>query len=645
MVAAVTIDRRRQVATVGFLTAMTVLAFASWAGAQSRLPTGFYFPLPAFVSTGCSYFMARDAAHGGCYPYPGYYHLGYDIRAAVGTPVFAISAGTVAKVESDNAGNLAIYIRHTLSDGSPFHAMYGHIRSTVKVGDTVLAGATVATVGPYGATSSHLHFGISPGAIVPPGSYEIGVNAYWPSTNGFADPLNWIYTKSPASTSTIRLSVEIAGSGTVTSSQPGISCGGGATACAADYMPGTNLTLTATAAAGWTFAGWSGSCSGSSACVVTMNTARAVGATFVPATTTVGAFGKTGPVTANTTQSLATVLTWGRAANAASYEYCVDTSNNFACDTGWVSAGSNTMASPGPLAAGVTYYWQVRARGGSAITESDGGVWWRFKTRTTARFTCDVNYDGRADLIWQRSTDGLAAAWYMAGTTAIGGAAFPADAAFGAAWKIVGVGDFNADMACDLLYQHTDGRLTAWMMDSTRRWGVLPLTPTAMTDTGTKLRAVADINGDGYSDLIWQQESTGVVSAWLMNGTARADVLSCAPQQETDLGWKLVGAGDMNEDGHPDLVWQHDQTRAVNVWLMIGGVRQQSRAIATIPDAGWQVQSIGDTNWDGRPEIFFQHATTGALGVWTVNGLVVSQAGLMTPSANTDRTWRIVGQR
>ncbi|HEU4890605.1 MAG TPA: VCBS repeat domain-containing M23 family metallopeptidase [Vicinamibacterales bacterium] len=632
----------RRIATVGVLGVMSVVAFASAAAAQSRLPTGFYFPLTTFVSTGCSYWLARDAAHGGCYPFNGYYHLGYDIRAAAGSPVFAVSAGTVAKIESDNAGNIAMYVRHTLSDGSAFHAMYGHVRSTLRVGDTVLAGATIATVGPYASTASHLHFGISPGAIVPPGSYEIGINAYWPSTNGFADPLNWIMTKSPASVSTARLTVAVTGSGVVTSSQSGISCGAGATACSADFMPGTSVTLTTSASAGWTFAGWSGSCSGSSACVVAMTTARTVNATFVPATGTVGAFGKTGPVNANTKQAAATVLTWSRAANATSYEICIDTTNNLACDTGWSSVGTNTMAAPA-VSLGVTYYWQVRARGGTAVTESDGGVWWRFTTKSGSRFVCDVNYDGRADLIWQRSSDGAAAAWYMAGTSATGGVAFPVDAAFGAAWKIVGAGDFNADMACDLLFQHTDGRLTAWMMDSTRRWGVLPLSPAAMTDPDTKLRAVTDINGDGFSDLIWQKESTGVVTAWLMNGTTRVDVLDFAPQQESDLGWKLMAAADMNQDGYPDLIWQHDQTRAVSVWLMVGSVRQESRAIATIPTAGWVLQAVGDTNWDGRPEIFWRHPTTGAIGVWIVNGLAVSQ--VVTPLASSDLAWRIVGPR
>jgi hypothetical protein len=67
------------------------------------------------------------------------------------------------------------------------------------------------------------------------------------------------------------------GKGTVTSTPSRINCGA---ACAANFGGGTTVTLTATATKG-KFSGWSGACTGKSACTVAMNSAaRAVTATF-----------------------------------------------------------------------------------------------------------------------------------------------------------------------------------------------------------------------------------------------------------------------------------------------------------------------------------------------------------------------------
>jgi hypothetical protein len=73
------------------------------------------------------------------------------------------------------------------------------------------------------------------------------------------------------------LTVSKTGSGTVSSSPSGINCG---TTCSATYASGTSVTLTASPASGYSFSGWSGACSGTGACTVSMSQARSVTANF-----------------------------------------------------------------------------------------------------------------------------------------------------------------------------------------------------------------------------------------------------------------------------------------------------------------------------------------------------------------------------
>lgn len=96
-----------------------------------------------------------------------------------------------------------------------------------------------------------------------------------------------------ATTQTFTLTVNKvgSGSGTVTSSPAAINCG---STCSASFSQGTSVKLTATPLSGSTFSGWSGACTGTGTCNVTMDSNKTVTATF-----NTGGYSISGKVTLN----------------------------------------------------------------------------------------------------------------------------------------------------------------------------------------------------------------------------------------------------------------------------------------------------------------------------------------------------------
>ncbi len=83
-------------------------------------------------------------------------HAGVDIAAPIGTPIVAVADGKV--IDSGPASGFGMWVRLQHADGTI--TVYGHIdTSTVTVGQQVMAGDQIATVGNRGfSTGPHLHF-------------------------------------------------------------------------------------------------------------------------------------------------------------------------------------------------------------------------------------------------------------------------------------------------------------------------------------------------------------------------------------------------------------------------------------------------------------------------------------------------------
>jgi hypothetical protein len=105
------------------------------------------------------------------------------------------------------------------------------------------------------------------------------------------------------------------------------------------------------------------------------------------------AFAKTSPATASINKELEVTLSWGAAANAESYEYCIDKTNDNACST-WVDVGSDTSVVISGLEYQTRYYWQVRAWNeiaGPVYANGAATAYWNFTTKKLLVTNAPVN--------------------------------------------------------------------------------------------------------------------------------------------------------------------------------------------------------------------------------------------------------------
>ena len=83
------------------------------------------------------------------------------------------------------------------------------------------------------------------------------------------------------------------------------------------------------------------------------------------------------------------------------------------------------------------------------------------------------------------------------------------------------------------------------------------------------LTLLTDVDGDGQTDLVLQSDA-GMLGAWMFDGATLRYGLTLTPGQAGDPNWQIRAVGDLNHDGHPDLIWQYAPTGQVAFWLMNG---------------------------------------------------------------------------
>ena len=98
-----------------------------------------------------------------------------------------------------------------------------------------------------------------------------------------------------------------------------------------------------------------------------------------------------------------------------------------------------------------------------------------------------------------------------------------------------------------------------------------------------------------------------------MDGTTQ---IGGGPAGTGGAGWNIAGTGDFNGDGKSDILWENSATNGVWIWEMDGTTQIGGGSVGT-GGAGWSIAGTGDFSGDGKSDILWQNGASTWIWRWT----------------------------
>lgn len=186
----------------------------------------------------------------------------------------------------------------------------------------------------------------------------------------------------------------------------------------------------------------------------------------------------------------------------------------------------------------------------------------------------------------------------------------------------------------------TTGELITWHMSGTNvldsRKVSIASVPTQWAVAGT-----GDVNRDGHSDILFRHKTEGWLAVWYLqnNNVIFTGYLSI---NRNDVAWKIHGLGDANGDGYADVIFQHDDGRLA-VWFLQGTtvISTQYLSIPRQTNPLWRISALADVNRDGTADLVW-HSNDGWLATWLLRGSTVITTQFFSINRMQDTNWKLV---
>jgi len=250
-------------------------------------------------------------------------------------------------------------------------------------------------------------------------------------------------------------------------------------------------------------------------------------------------------------------------------------------------------------------YWQASAEPGSHPTG--------YQVAGIGNFT-DSSAD---DILWYNASTGDTDEWQIANAAWAGSidlGTHPGN------YQIAGVGDFTGNGTDDVLWtSSSNGQVQTDIWELSNGQWTASVSP-GSHPAGYTVAGIGDFTGNGTSDILWYNSTTGDVDEWqLSNGKWAASVdLGSHPGS----GWTVAGVGDFTGNGIDDVLWTNSSSGQVqtDIWELGSNGKWAASVSPGSHPAGYQVAGIGDFTGNGTSDILWQNSATGDIDEWQIAG-------------------------
>ena len=215
-------------------------------------------------------------------------------------------------------------------------------------------------------------------------------------------------------------------------------------------------------------------------------------------------------------------------------------------------------------------------------------------------------------------------------------------------YQVAGTGDFTGSGTSDILWQNpTTGDTQEWLINNGGWAGTVDLG----THPGNfQIAGVGDFTGNGMDDVLWTSSSGSQVQTDIWELGSDGQWQESVSPGSHPAGYNVVGVGDFTGNGTSDILWQNPTTGDVDEWQINNGQWAASVDLGSHPGSGWQIAGTGDFFGNGTDDILWTNSSGGQVqtDIWELgsNGQQVAsvEPRLASSRLSSCRCWQLQRQ-